>query len=99
MQEHKQLAVITGASSGIGADLAREFARAGYQLIISARREAVLRQLADELNAIPGCRVQVVAADLATVEGSEADGNPAETSIWVRGEALASIAAASHASA
>ncbi|MBL8793561.1 MAG: hypothetical protein JNM56_06640 [Planctomycetia bacterium] len=37
------------------------------------------------------CTRKTIAALKLTVEGSEADGNPAETSIWVRGEALASL--------
>ena len=41
--------LITGASSGIGAATARHAAQAGYRLVLSARREAELRTLADEL--------------------------------------------------
>jgi len=42
-------ALITGASSGIGVDLARELARAGHPLILVARREDRLQALAEEI--------------------------------------------------
>ena len=41
--------IITGASSGIGAETARHAAEAGYRLVLAARREEELRALADEL--------------------------------------------------
>ena len=41
--------IITGASSGIGAESARQAAEAGYRLVLGARREDELRALADEL--------------------------------------------------
>ncbi len=44
-----KIALITGASAGIGADLARCFARGGWELHLVARREEVLQNLADEL--------------------------------------------------
>jgi len=56
-------ALITGASSGIGAAIAREYARHGKPLILTARREDRLCQLADELGASVPCTV--IAADLA----------------------------------
>lgn len=42
-------AFITGASSGIGMACARRFARDGYRLILNARRQQLLQELADEL--------------------------------------------------
>jgi uncharacterized protein len=56
--------VITGASSGIGADIARELARRGYGSTLVARREERLRELADELTAAHGVEVDVRACDL-----------------------------------
>ena len=43
-----RIAVVTGASSGIGAELARELARRGWRCVLLARREARLRPLAEE---------------------------------------------------
>lgn len=57
-------AVVTGASSGIGAELARELARRGQNVTLVARSEAKLRTLAEEL-AATGVRADVVAADLS----------------------------------
>jgi serine 3-dehydrogenase len=45
-----QIVLITGASSGIGAAMARIFAQAGAKLILAARRQERLEQLADELS-------------------------------------------------
>ncbi|HEU4561261.1 MAG TPA: SDR family oxidoreductase [Longimicrobium sp.] len=56
----QKVVVITGASSGIGAALARELARRGHALVLSARREDALRELADEI----GGQTHVVRADV-----------------------------------
>ena len=58
-------ALITGASSGIGEELARVHAQAGGDLIIVARRRQRLEQLAEELTDAYGVAVHVMAADLA----------------------------------
>lgn len=67
MSHTKPLALITGASSGIGRAFAKVFAQRGYNLIICARREDKLLELADEL--APLCEVHVVAVDLAKRKG------------------------------
>src|SRR5580698_7033115 len=59
------VALITGASSGIGSVFARKLAARGYNLILLARREDRLRALAAELPA----KVDVLIADLSREEG------------------------------
>jgi uncharacterized protein len=57
-------ALVTGASSGIGADLARELARRGHGVTLVARREARLTELAAELQKAHDVRSEVIALDL-----------------------------------
>ncbi|MDR1192044.1 MAG: SDR family oxidoreductase [Verrucomicrobiales bacterium] len=60
--------LITGASGGIGAGFAREFARRGYSLVLTARRAERLAALREEL-AADGGKVHIIAADLAADDG------------------------------
>lgn len=61
-------ALITGASEGLGRDFARLAAADGLSLVISARRTALLEDLAAELRAAHGIKVAVIPADLS-IEG------------------------------
>lgn len=69
MTENKQLALVTGASSGIGQELATQFAEHGYDLLLCAE-DAGLESVAAELRAT-GADVRTVTADLATYDGVE----------------------------
>jgi uncharacterized protein len=60
----RPLALVTGASSGIGAALAREAARDGHDLILCARRVQPMQALADEL-AATGSTCTIMTADLS----------------------------------
>ena len=57
-------ALVTGASSGIGADLARELARDGHDLVLAARSVAPMENLAAELTAY-GAGTVVIPADFS----------------------------------
>lgn len=65
----RPLAVVTGASSGIGLELARQFIKNGFDLIVTSS-EPRIAETALELEA-EGGRVQAVQADLRTYEGVE----------------------------
>ncbi|MDP2284741.1 MAG: SDR family NAD(P)-dependent oxidoreductase [Pseudohongiella sp.] len=60
-----RLAVITGATSGIGAAYAEAFAQRGYHLLLAGRREKELCQLADRLTEQYGIKVQLQIGDLS----------------------------------
>ena len=66
----RQTALITGASGGIGLELARLFAAGGYDLVLVARSTAKLEELAGELRKHGGA-VRVLAKDLARPESPE----------------------------
>jgi short-subunit dehydrogenase len=57
--------LITGASSGIGAEFARQLATRGMHCVLVARREDRLRALAQELESAHGIRCEIVPADLS----------------------------------
>lgn len=63
-------ALVTGASSGIGAAFARELARQGFPLVLSARRADRLAELAEALEKEHGVRTRVVPIDLAEPDGA-----------------------------
>lgn len=60
--------LITGASSGIGKDIAREFAKREYNLVLVARNEEELKKLKQELEEKNKIKVQILATDLSKVE-------------------------------
>jgi uncharacterized protein len=69
MPENRPYAMITGASSGIGLELARRFADAGFDLIIAAEEDAI-NAAAAELSST-GVQVDAVQVDLAKPDGVE----------------------------
>ena len=68
MSETKLTALVTGASGGIGEELARLFASDGHSLVLVARGRDKLERLADELKEKHGVSARVVASDLARPE-------------------------------
>jgi short-subunit dehydrogenase len=58
-------ALVTGASGGIGAEIARELARRGHGVVLVARRKQRLDELAEELRDEYGIRTETLSADLA----------------------------------
>lgn len=64
-----QNALVTGASGGIGADIARELGALGANLVITARSRDKLEALAAELRERHGVEVTVIVADLASQKG------------------------------
>ena len=67
MNASRPLAVVTGASTGIGFELARQCARNGFDLLIAAD-EGAIDEAAAELRA-GGASVEAIEANLATMEG------------------------------
>jgi short-subunit dehydrogenase len=65
----KRTALVTGASSGIGEEFARQLAAEGYNLVIVARRRRRLGSLATALAATRGVHVEVLPADLTSADG------------------------------
>ena len=61
----RNFALVTGASGGIGLELARLLAEKGYNLVLLARSRNKLEELARELETAHGIQATVVAADLS----------------------------------
>jgi len=62
---NRRLCLITGASAGIGAEFARQYAALGWNLVLTARRENRLQELAQEIRTKNSIEVTVIAEDLA----------------------------------
>jgi uncharacterized protein len=67
---NRPLAVVTGASSGIGRELAKQFAQNGFDLLVTAT-DSKINEAAQDFEKL-GAKVETVEADLATYEGVEA---------------------------
>ncbi len=67
----KPLCLITGASAGIGAALAREYARHGWNLALSARREEPMIALAEEMKEAYGTQSLILPTDLSDPASNE----------------------------
>ena len=67
MADTRQLAVVTGASSGIGFELARQFAQGGFDVIMAADRD--LNAAGEAVRAEGGAVIQALEADLSTRAG------------------------------
>src|SRR4051794_8976397 len=65
MNARRRVALITGASSGIGEAFAAVFAAEGFDLVLTARREDRLRSVQAQLQQTYGSRVETIVADLA----------------------------------
>ncbi|MFH9613487.1 SDR family NAD(P)-dependent oxidoreductase [Streptomyces pratensis] len=71
MSVDRPLALVTGASSGIGLELAKQLAERGFDLVINAEDDARLHRAAEEIRAV-GAHVEAVRADLRVYGETEA---------------------------
>jgi short-subunit dehydrogenase len=79
MVRASRYAVVTGASSGIGRELAAILAREGYGLVLVARRTGPMQELAAQLQQAHGVPSVVVGADLSEPEGVQTVVNELKT--------------------
>lgn len=64
----EKLAIITGASSGIGKSYARKFASQGYNLLLIARRKEKLLEISKNINELYNSSVEILSYDLSDEE-------------------------------
>jgi len=69
MPAKNRVALVNGASSGLGAALAEELARRGYDLALAARGVDAMTALAERIEEAHGCNIIVQPADLSKPEG------------------------------
>ncbi|WP_310620073.1 SDR family NAD(P)-dependent oxidoreductase [Flexibacterium corallicola] len=69
--EYGEWALVTGATSGIGAKLAEQVAERGLHVVLTARRAGLLKKMATEISRNYGVKTHVVPADLSLPEGIE----------------------------
>lgn len=69
MKNNNKIALITGASSGIGETFARKLAQQGYDLILVARRRVKLREIAAQLEEKHSINTEILVADLSSDQG------------------------------
>lgn len=67
----RKVVFITGASSGLGMAMAREFAERGYSLVLAARRQSLLDDLSLQLKSRYGCQVLVIPLDVVDCDAVE----------------------------
>lgn len=65
MGSKNAVALVTGATSGMGAEFARRWAKLGYDLVITGRRKDIIAKIADEITGAENVRVEVVIAELS----------------------------------
>jgi short-subunit dehydrogenase len=70
-ERYGEWALVTGASAGLGAEFARALAAQGVSVVLTARREERLRELATELEQRHGVQTRVVAEDLSDPTGAD----------------------------
>lgn len=70
--ESKGTALVTGASSGIGEEFARQLAAKRYDVVLAARRKDRLDAIASEISEAHGTKTEVIEADLSTKKGVSA---------------------------
>jgi uncharacterized protein len=71
LSDHSRTVLVTGASSGIGAAFAAVFAAHGFDLVITARREDRLREVASQLERSHGRQVHIAVSDLSRREAAK----------------------------
>jgi len=69
--EDRKVALVTGASSGIGVEIAKRLALEGFDVVLAARRKDRLVEIAKRIEAESKVRAHAVAADLSSLEGAK----------------------------